>query len=74
MVGLSNYGKAVTEDTKKLVAAEKKKILSGKWDVFYGPIKGQNGKTLVAAGKRLTDKEMLSMKWFVEGVDGIIPK
>ena len=30
MVDLSAYGKAVSEDTKKLVAAEKKKILDGK--------------------------------------------
>ncbi|MEG1825267.1 MAG: BMP family ABC transporter substrate-binding protein [Cloacibacillus sp.] len=74
MVDLSNFGKAVSEDTKKLVAAEKKKILDGKWDVFHGPIKGQDGKTMVAAGQKLTDKDMLSMNKFVEGVDGTIPK
>ena len=74
MVGLSDYGKAVKPETKKLVAAEKAKILSGKWDVFYGPIKDQSGKVKVPAGKHLTDPEMLSMSWFVEGVDGNIPK
>ena len=74
MVGLSNYGKAVPESTKTLVAAEKQRILDGKWDVFYGPIKGQDGKIAVAQGKHLTDGEMLSMSWFVEGVEGTIPK
>jgi basic membrane protein A len=74
MVDLSAYGKAVSEDTKKLVAAEKKKILDGKWDVFHGPIKGQDGKIVVQQGKKLTDGEMLSMSWFVEGVEGTIPK
>ena len=74
MVGLSDYGKAVKPETKKLVAAEKAKILGGKWDVFYGPIKDQSGKVKVPAGKHLTDPEMLSMSWFVEGVDGNIPK
>jgi basic membrane protein A len=74
MVGLSAYGKPVKEQTKKIVEAEKNKIFSGKWDVFYGPIKGQDGKVKVPAGKHLTDAEMLSMSWFVEGVDGTIPK
>ncbi|MCE5202312.1 MAG: BMP family ABC transporter substrate-binding protein, partial [Synergistaceae bacterium] len=70
----SEYGKAVKEDTKKIVASEKKKIFDGKWDVFYGPIKGQDGKIMVPAGKHLSDGDMLSMSWFVEGVDGTIPK
>lgn len=74
MVGLSEYGKAVKPETKKLVEAEKQKILSGKWDVFYGPIKGQDGKVMVPQGKHMSDGDMLSMSWFVEGVDGNIPK
>ena len=59
---------------EKLVAAEKQKILDGKWDVFTGPIKGQDGKVVVPQGKKLSDGEMLSMNWFVEGVEGTIPK
>lgn len=74
MVDLSKFGKAVTEDTKKLVASEKQRILDGKWDVFTGPIKGQDGKVKVPAGKKLSDSDMLSMSWFVDGVDGTIPK
>lgn len=74
MVDLSPFGKAVTEATKKTVAAEKARILSGKWDVFTGPIKAQDGSVKVPAGATLTDAEMLSMSWFVEGVDGTIPK
>lgn len=74
MVDLSKFGKDVKEDTKKLVASEKKKIIDGKWDVFTGPIKGQDGKVVVPQGKKLNDGEMLSMNWFVEGVEGTIPK
>ena len=74
MVDLSKFGKAVSADTKKLVASEKQRITSGKWDVFTGPIKGQDGKVKVPAGKKLSDAVMLSMSWFVEGVDGTIPK
>ncbi len=74
MVDLSPFGKAVSAKTKDLVAKEKQNILSGKWDVFTGPIKGQDGKIAVPKGKSLNDGEMLSMSWFVEGVDGTIPK
>jgi basic membrane protein A len=74
MVGLAPFGKAVPESVRKLVAEEQAKIVSGKWDVFTGPIRDQSGKVKVEAGKRMTDAEMLSFSWFVQGVEGTIPK
>lgn len=74
MVNLSPISNKVSAATQKTVAAEKERILSGGWDVFTGPIKAQDGKVKIPAGKSLTDDEMLSMSWFVEGVDGTIPK
>ena len=41
---------------------------------LHRPIKGQDGKVVVPQGKKLNDGEMLSMNWFVEGVEGTIPK
>jgi basic membrane protein A len=64
----------VSDDTKKLVEEAKQKILSGKWDVFYGPVKDQAGQVKVAAGQKMSDADMLSFNWFVEGVEGTIPK
>lgn len=74
MVGLSPFGKDVPEPVKKLVEEEKAKIIAGKWDVFWGPVKDQSGAVKVPEGKAMTDGEMLSMNWFVEGVKGDIPK
>lgn len=74
IVDLAPFGPMVTDDVKKLVDTKKQEILSGKWDVFYGPIKDQAGAEKVAAGKDLPDADKLSMNWFVEGVDGTIPK
>jgi basic membrane protein A len=54
--------------------AELKKMKGGKDDSFLGPIKDQEGKGVIPAGKRATDKELLTMKWFVEGVVGKIPE
>lgn len=74
LVKLSAFNKVVPEDVKKLVGAEQAKIISGKWDVFHGPIKDQSGKVRVPEGKSLTDKEMLSINWYVEGISGEMPK
>lgn len=58
------------EGAQALVDAEKAKILDGSWDVFVGPIKDQTGAVKVAEGSKMTDAEMLSFNWFVEGVIG----
>lgn len=52
----------------------KKKLSDGSLVVFKGPIKDQTGKEKVASGVALKDDELLSMSWFVEGVEGVIPK
>ena len=41
--------------------------------VFTGPLKDQSGAEKVASGTAMTGEELLSMTWFVEGVDGEIP-
>jgi len=74
IVDIAPFGPMVAEDTKKLVEVAKQKILTKQWDVFTGPIKDQKGEVKVPAGQVMPDKDMLSFDWFVEGVDGTIPK
>ncbi|MGI6790046.1 BMP family ABC transporter substrate-binding protein [Aminivibrio sp.] len=74
MVDLAPFGKDVPDPVKKIVEEEKAKIISGSWDVFTGPVKDQQGVVKVPEGTTMTDGEMLSMSWFVEGVKGDIPK
>lgn len=73
IVNLAPYGPMVTDEVKQLIEEEKGKILSGSWDVFYGPIMNQQGELVVAEGESMTDREMLEMMWFVQGVEGTIP-
>jgi basic membrane protein A len=73
IVDLAPLSDKVPDDVKALVEEWKQKILSGEWDVFTGPIKGQDGELSVPAGVSMTDGEMLSMDWFVEGVVGEAP-
>ena len=51
----------------------RKKITNGTWDAFWGPIKDQNGNEKVAEGQKMSDQDILSFSWFVEGVEGEIP-
>ena len=72
VVDVAPYGPAVSEETKKLADQAKADIIAGKEKVFTGPIKDQNGNVKVPAGTTLSDQELLSMDWFVEGVEGKI--
>ncbi len=73
-IDLSPWGDMVPQDVRDLVAAKKQAMIDKKFVVFEGPIKKQDGSEAAKAGQKLTDKEMLSMSYFVEGVVGTIPK
>jgi basic membrane protein A len=73
IVMLSEFSPLVPSDVRDAVQSEEKRILSGDWDVFCGPIRDQNGKTVVGPGSCMSDADMLNMSFFVEGVVGTIP-
>lgn len=70
VVGLSPFGSMVPKKVQDKVLKAKEEIEKGKLKVFSGPIKDQQGKVRIPAGKVATDKELLGMDWFVEGVIG----
>ena len=65
---------AIPANAQKDVEAKRAQIAGAKWDVFTGPIKDQSGAVKVAAGKTLGDAELQRLNWYVEGVDGSLPK
>jgi basic membrane protein A len=65
---------AIPANALKDVEAKRDQIAGGKWDVFTGPIKDQAGEVKVPAGKTLTDAELQRLNWYVDGVDGALPK
>ncbi|MGE5575798.1 MAG: BMP family ABC transporter substrate-binding protein [Syntrophothermus sp.] len=76
-VGLAPMGSMVPEDVKALVKKKQDQIMAGKFtifDIFQGPLKDQKGEIRVPAGKKMTGEEILGMSWFVQGVEGTIPK
>ena len=74
MVEMSPFGDMVPEDVRKLVDGARDKIAGGALHPFAGPVKDNKGKVRVAEGKTITDKELLTMDYFVEGVQGDVPK
>jgi basic membrane protein A len=73
IVELAELSPEAPAEAAGLVDEYTDKILSGDWDVFCGPIMGQNGELSVPEGECMTDEEMLAMDWFVEGVVGEAP-
>ena len=74
MLALSAYNPAVPADVAKLADDAKTAIMAGTLHPFQGPIKDQSGKIVVPKGKTLSDGDLLSMGWYVEGVQGKLPK
>jgi basic membrane protein A and related proteins len=57
----------IFEDTRKA-------IIDGKLLPFQGPLKDQSGAMKVAAGGALPMDQVMSINWYVQGVEGSIPK
>lgn len=74
MVGIAPYGEAVPADVREMAEAVKQDIIDGKLHPFQGPIKDQNGEVVVKEGEVLSDEVLVGLNWYVEGVEGSIPK
>ena len=74
MVQLAAYNKAIPADVVALAEETRKGIIAGTVHPFAGEIKDQSGKVIVKKGENASDKMLLGMNVYVEGVDGAIPK
>ena len=70
MIYLSDISPLVPTDVVTQVEAKKAQIASGEWDVFWGEIKDNTGVVKQKAGEKMSDSDMLSLMWFVDGVIG----
>ncbi|GMQ96330.1 MAG: BMP family ABC transporter substrate-binding protein [Gammaproteobacteria bacterium] len=62
---------------RALIAQVKEKedaIRNGGFHPFQGPVKDQAGKVRIAAGTTIGDDELLKMQWYVQGVQGKLPR
>lgn len=74
VVDLAPFNDAVPQDVRDYVNAQKAAIADGSLHPFAGPVINQAGETAVAAGEVMSDGDMLGFGWYVEGVEGELPK
>ncbi len=73
MVSMAKYTN-MPEDVAQLAMQTEAAIKSGILHPFTGPINAQDGSPKVKAGDIIPDGELLGMNWYVEGVEGKLPK
>jgi basic membrane protein A len=74
MIRAGDFGPQVPRAVQEDVLAREKQIASGKLVPFAGPIVDNEGRTVVAKGKALSDQQILGMNYLVSGVQGKIAK
>ncbi len=74
MVHMAPYSDLVPADVQKAADAVKAGIVDGTMHPFAGPIKNQKGEVVVKEGETVSDGDLLGMNWYVEGVQGSVPK
>jgi basic membrane protein A len=73
-VVLTPLNAAVPADIAKLFEAKKQAIIAGDLVPFAGPLKDNAGVLKVAAQSAVSIDDLMSINWFVEGVDASVPK
>jgi basic membrane protein A and related proteins len=74
MVVLTPLNAAVPPDVAKVFNEKKQAIVDGKLILFAGPLKDNKGAMKIPAGQEMPFKDLMAINWYVEGVEGSIPK
>ncbi|HXH02779.1 MAG TPA: BMP family ABC transporter substrate-binding protein [Candidatus Competibacteraceae bacterium] len=74
VIRLAPFSDAVPQAVRDLVQAKEAAIKDGTFHPFQGPVKDQEGRVRIAEGSTIADEELLKMDWYVEGVQGKLPK
>ncbi|MDP4178743.1 MAG: BMP family ABC transporter substrate-binding protein [Bacillota bacterium] len=61
-------------ETQKLVELMKRMIMNNTYHPFTGPIYDQHGNIRVEADEILSHEQILTMDWFVDSVDTVLPE
>jgi basic membrane protein A and related proteins len=74
VVVLTPLNPVVPAEVARQFESKKQAISAGSLLPFAGPIKDNSGVLKVAAGAALSPDDLMAINWFVEGVDGSVPK
>jgi basic membrane protein A and related proteins len=73
-VVIAPLSKKIPEDVAKLAETARDAIAAGTVHPFTGPINKQDGSLWLKAGEKASDKDLSSMNFYVQGVEGSLPK
>jgi simple sugar transport system substrate-binding protein len=73
-VVLAPWSPKIPADVVKLAETARDNIAKGALHPFTGPIKRQDGSVWLKDGERASDKDLLAMNFYVEGLEGALPK
>lgn len=69
------YSKSlVPKETQKMIEFIKRMISNNSFNPFTGPIYNQNAELMINEGEFASREQILSMDWFVEGVESDLPE
>lgn len=74
VVQVVDWNPAIPADLMTKIKETEAKIADGSFSPFTGPITKADGTEAVAAGKTMTDPEIVAMDWHVKGVTTPLPK
>jgi basic membrane protein A len=74
MLKMAAWNEAIPADVVKLAEDASAKIQSGAFHPFTGPLKKQDGTPFLKAGEVISDGDLAAMNFYVEGVEGTLPK
>jgi basic membrane protein A and related proteins len=73
-VVLAPWSKKIPADVVRLAETARDGIASGSVHPFTGPINKQDGTPWLQAGEKASDKDLSSMNFYVQGLEGALPK
>jgi basic membrane protein A len=74
MLKMAAWNEKIPADVVKLAEDAGAKIQSGAFHPFTGPLKKQDGTPFLKAGEVISDADLAAMNFYVEGVEGTLPK
>jgi simple sugar transport system substrate-binding protein len=73
-VVMAPWNKAIPADVVALAEKARESITAGTLHPFTGPINKQDGTPWLKAGETAPDRDLASMNFYVEGMEGSVPK
>ena len=74
MVEIAPFSEKMPADVRKMAENARDAIAAGSLHPFTGPINKQDGSPWLKAGQTAPDGDLLGMNFYVEGVEGSLPK